>query len=301
MTAHRPLLSCGRFEADARIPGVQGFCAADGTELAYHVYGEGVPLLCVPGGPMRESAYLGDLGGLSARRQLIMLDLRGTGKSAIPADRGSYRCDRLVDDAAALQDHLGLGSVDLLAHSAGANIAVQYAARHGGRVSKLALITPSGRAVGLEPDAEARHEIVILRQDEPWFGEAFAAFGRGAETEDDWRAIAPFFYGRWDAAAQAHWSAGETQTNEAAADGFAAEGAFDPAATRGGLAAFGSPVLVLAGGLDPQWPPRVVAELAVHFPAAEFVIAPGAGHYPWLDDAERFVSAVTAFLDGSSR
>src|SRR5215469_15861719 len=154
---------------------------------------------------MRESAYLGDLGGLSARRQLIVLDLRGTGQSAIPADPGGYRCDRLVDDVAALQDHLGLGSVDLLAHSAGANIAIQYAARHGGRVSKLALITPSGRAVGLWPDAQARHEIVILRQDAPWFGEAFAAFSRGAETDDDWRVIAPFFYGRWDAAAQSHW------------------------------------------------------------------------------------------------
>ena len=36
------------------------FRAADGTELAYHVHGEGVPLICLPGGPMRESAYLGD-------------------------------------------------------------------------------------------------------------------------------------------------------------------------------------------------------------------------------------------------
>ena len=287
-------------EAAAIILGVPSFCTADGTELAYYVYGDGAPLICVPGGPMRESAYLGDLGGLSARRQLIMLDLRGTGKSAIPADPASYRCDRLVDDVAALQDHLGLGTVDLLAHSAGANIAIQYAASRGSRVSKLALITPSGRAVGLEPDAQARHEIVIQRQEEPWFGEAFAVFSRGAETEADWRAIAPFFYGRWDAGAQAHWSAGETQTNEAAADGFAAEGAFDPAATRTGLAAFGSPVLLLAGGLDPQWPPRVVAELAELFPAAELVIEPGCGHYPWLDDADRFVSTVTAFLDGAA-
>ena len=82
------------------------FCAADGTEIAYHVQGEGVPLICLPGGPMRESAYLGDLGGLAGHRQLIMLDLRGTGESAIPADPGSYRCDRLVDDVCALQDHL---------------------------------------------------------------------------------------------------------------------------------------------------------------------------------------------------
>jgi pimeloyl-ACP methyl ester carboxylesterase len=278
------------------------FYAADGTELAYYIQGEGVPLVCLPGGPMRESSYLGDLGGLSAHRRLIMLDLRGTGKSAVPADPGSYRCDRLVEDVSALQDHLGIDSVDLLGHSAGANIAVQYAIRHQRRVNKLALITPSGRAVELEPDSEMRREIVKLRQDEPWFAEAAAAFERvaaGAGTEDDWTALAPFFYGRWDAAAQAHSAAGDEQTNEDAADVFVTEGAFNPAATRAALAAFGSPVFVLAGGLDLQRPPQVVAEFAGLFPAAQLIVQPDAGHYPWLDDAGRFVSTVTAFLDSS--
>jgi len=249
---------------------------------------------------MRASAYLGDLGGLSGYRQLIMLDLRGTGKSAIPADPGSYRCDRLVDDVRALQDHLGLDRADVLGHSAGANIAVQYAARHQHRVNKLALITPSGRAVDLEPDGQTRREIVNLRQDEPWFAEAAAAFERvvaGAGTEADWKAMAPFEYGRWDAAAQAHWTAGEKQASEDAARAFGAEGAFDPAATRAALAAFGSPVLVLFGGVDLQRPPKIAAEFAALSPAAQLVVQPGAGHYPWLDDADRFVSAVTTFLD----
>ena len=280
------------------------FCAADGTELAYHIQGEGVPLVCVPGGPMRASVYLGDLGGLSAHRQLIMLDLRGTGRSAIPADPGSYRCDRLVDDVAALRDHLGLGGFDLLGHSAGANIAVQYAVRYPRRVSKLALITPSGRAVGLEPDSEMRRGIVRLREGEPWFAGAAAAFERIAAdsgSEDDWQAIAPFVYGRWDAAARAHCAAEEAETNEDAAGEFIAEGAFDPAAARAGLAGLAAPVLVLAGGFDLSRPPGVVAEFADLFPAAQLVVQPGAGHYPWLDDAGRFVSAVTAFLNGGPR
>jgi proline iminopeptidase len=276
------------------------FYATDGTELAYRVQGQGAPLVCLPGGPMRDPAYLGDLGGLSAHRQLIMLDLRGTGKSAIPADPGSYRCDRLVEDVSALQDHLSLGRCAVLGHSAGANIAVQYAVRHQERVSKLALITPSGRAVALEPGSEMRREIVKLRQDEPWFAEAAAAFERidaGAGTEDDWKAMDPFVYGRWDAAAQAHCAAEEKQTNEDAALAFAAEGAFDPAATRAALAAFGAPVLVLAGGLDLSRPPGVVAKFAELFPASQLVVQPGAGHYPWLDDEGQFTSAITAFLD----
>jgi proline iminopeptidase len=278
------------------------FPAADGTELAYHVHGEGSPLVCVPGGPMRASAYLGDLGGLSAYRQLILLDLRGTGGSAVPEDTGSYRCDRLVDDVAALQEHLGLDRCDLLGHSAGGNLAVQYATRHPAKVSRLALITPSARSAGLEPDTETRRQIVKLRHDEPWFAEAAAAFeriARGAGSEGDWKALEPFSYGRWDAAAQAHSAAGEAQTNEAAARGFGADGAFDPPGTRAAIAAFGAPVLIVAGSVDLQWPPQVLAEFAALFPGARIIVQPDAGHYPWLDDAGRFVSAVTAFLAGA--
>lgn len=275
------------------------FTAADGTELAYHIQGAGAPLVCVPGGPMRASAYLGDLGGLSAHRQLIMLDLRGTGGSAIPEDPGSYRCDRLAADVSALQDHLGLDRCDLLGHSAGANIAVQYAVAHPQRVGRLVLITPSARAAGLEPDTETRRQIAKLRHGEPWYAGAAAAFERiagGGDSDDDWAALAPFFYGRWDAVAQAHAAANDTEVNEAAAGGFGAEGAFDPPAARAAMAAFGSPVLLLAGGVDLQWPPQVVAEFAALFPAADFLVQPGAGHYPWLDDAGCFVSAVTTFL-----
>jgi proline iminopeptidase len=276
------------------------FDAFDGTELAYHVDGAGDPLICLPGGPMRASAYLGDLGGLSRHRRLILLDLRGTGGSAIPADPSSYRCDRLVDDVLALQDHLGLASADVLGHSAGTNIAVQYALRHPNRVGSLVLVTPSGRSVDREPDTEMRRQILSLRQSEPWFKDAAAAFERiaaGGGAEEDWAATAPFFYGRWDAAAQAHDAADEEQTNEEAAVVFAAEGAFDPVATRAGLADLRTPVLVIGGSLDLQRPPAVTAEYAALFANARLIVQPGAGHFPWLDDPGQFVSAVTEFLN----
>lgn len=79
---------------------------------------------------MQDSAYLGDLGGLSTHRRLVVLDLRGTGQSATPEDASTYRCDRLVDDVEALREHLGLSRMDVLGHSAGTNLAVLYAARY---------------------------------------------------------------------------------------------------------------------------------------------------------------------------
>ena len=274
------------------------FAAPDGTRLAYHASGDGPPLICLPGGPMRDSAYLGTLGGLTAHRRLIRLDLRGTGASEVPTDPTSYRCDRLVDDVEALREELGLDRMDLLAHSAGANLAALYTARHPERVARLTLVTPSVYAVGIPISAEDRLEVARLRGSEPWFGPAFAALEEitaGRATPDSWPAIAPFAHARWDETARAFDEADAKEKNAEAATAYAAEGAFDQAATRAALADFRSPVLVLAGEFDISAPPRAMAEYAGLFPNAEFAVQPGAGHMPWLDDAERFVAAVSAF------
>jgi pimeloyl-ACP methyl ester carboxylesterase len=110
--------------------------------------------------------------------------------------------------------------------------------------------------------------------------------------------MAPLFYGRWDATAQADTAANEEQVNEEAAGLFAGPGAFEPEVTHAALAAFTPPVLVLAGEVDVNTPPRIAAELAAVFPDARLAVQPGAGHYPWLDDPAWFTSAVAAFLDG---
>lgn len=276
------------------------FSAPDGTELAYHVFGDGNPVICLPGGPMQDSVYLGELGGLSAHRRLVMVDPRGTGQSATPEDAASYRCDRLVGDVEALREHLGLDRLDLLAHSGGTNLAALYAARHPERIGKLLLITPSSFAVGIVTTGEGRLEAARLRKDEPWFDVAFAALEAivaGNATDDSRKAIDPFFYGRWDAAAQAHQAAQDGHKNEEAAAAFGAEGAFDPEATRAALATVDAPVLLLAGEVDLNSIPSVVAEFAELFPNAELVVQPGAGHFPWLDDADRFVATTAAFLE----
>ncbi|MEU6781287.1 alpha/beta hydrolase [Nonomuraea angiospora] len=275
------------------------FTSYDGTKLSYHVAGDGAPVVCLPGGPTA-AAYLGDLGGLSAHRQLIMLDPRGTGQSAKPQDTASCRCDRLVADVEALRAHLGLDRMDLLAHCAGANLATQYAARHPRRVSRLALITPSVRAVGVAISGDLRRETARLRRDEPWFPEAFAALEAivaGRATDDDWQAVAPFSYGRWDEVAQAHHAADAERQDPEVMTAFGAPGAFDPDATRAALARFAQPVLLLAGEVDLGAPPRAMAEFAGLFPNAELVIQARAGHFPWLDDADRFRSTVAAFLE----
>ncbi|MEQ0561215.1 alpha/beta hydrolase [Amycolatopsis sp. NEAU-NG30] len=279
------------------------FAAPDGTGLACRLSGSGAgpPVVCLPGGPMRAGAYLGDLGGLSARRRIAVLDLRGTGGSEAPADPATYRCDRQVEDVEALRKHLGLERLDLLGHSAGASLAVRYAARYPERLHRLVLVTPSPRAVGFELTADERRQIIARRADAPWFAAAAAAYESVAArsaTSADWAALAPVYYGRWDAAARRHHAAEAGQRNAVAARMYNSAGAFEPEATRRALGDVTAPVLVLAGELDWIISPAVAAEFAGLFPDGRVVVLPGAAHYPWLDDAAAFGSAVGGFLAG---
>ncbi|MFF8730951.1 alpha/beta fold hydrolase [Streptomyces sp. NPDC015171] len=277
---------------------MSAFTATDGTRLAYHLRGTGEPLAVLPGGPMRASAYLGDLGGLTAHRALALLDLRGTGDSAVPADPATYRCDRMVDDVEAWRAHMGWEHMDLLAHSAGAALAMLYAARHPHRIRRLVLITPNPSALGMRATPEDRLAAALLRADEPWFAQAFPAFRAwlAGEAEFD-DVVLPFFYGRWDDTARAHTVAELDETNEEAGERYFAEGAFTPEATRTALAALTAPVLVHAGEVDGGPRPALARRTAAAFPHAECTVQPGAAHYPWLDDPERFVRGTLAFLD----
>lgn len=284
------------------MPSLTRFSSYDGTELAYSVHGEdapGEPVVCLPGGPMQDTAYLGDLGGLSVHRPLLMLDLRGTGHSAAPDDPETYRCDRQVADLEALRAHLGAERLDLLAHCAGANLAALYAAAHPAHVRRLALVTPSTTAVGLAPDPEERLAVARLRASEPWFEPAYAALEAlvsGHATADHWQAVTPFLYGRWDPAAHEHHLAQEGHRNDRAAALYAAESAFTPDATRAALGALSAPVLLLAGETDLNTPPGVVQEYAGFLGRPEYIVQPHAGHFPWLDAPATFVATVATFL-----
>ncbi|MCJ0875067.1 alpha/beta fold hydrolase [Streptomyces sp. AP-93] len=280
------------------------FTAPDGTELAYHVQGEGEPLVCLPGGAMRASAYLGDLGGLSAGRRLILLDLRGTGDSAVPADTSTYRVDHQVADVEALRIHLGLDGVDLLAHSASGNLALLYAAAHPRRVRRLALITPTCWAVDLTESPEVRLADVRRRAGSEPYDTAIAAYERalaalaagGVPDEADWASAMPLAYGRWGEAARAHAVLSPVQKNAEASAAFAGPGACDPPATRAALGRFAGEVLVLAGELDSNPSSALAARLAQLFARGVVDVQPGGGHFPWLDEAPWFTARVERFL-----
>jgi proline iminopeptidase len=279
---------------------VATFTSYDGTGLAYHESGSGDPLVCLPGGPLLPTSYFAELGGLAAARRLVMLDHRGTGASDEPRDPETFRIDRMVADVEALREHLGLERLDILAHSAGANLTMLYAAAHPERVGRIAFITPGLRAVGVPPSTEALRAELLTRSGEDWFPAAWEAFERieaGEDTEEQWNLVKPVYYGTWNAAAQAHGSLiDETDFRKQAMH--YAEGVFDPEGTRAALADLAIPVLILAGARDFTPTPQIAAEFAGCFPRAtvRLAVQPGAGHFPWAEDSGAFGALVSGWL-----
>jgi pimeloyl-ACP methyl ester carboxylesterase len=275
------------------------FASYDGTELFYRALGDGPPLVCLPGGPGRSAEYLGDLGGLDRARQLILLDPRGVGESADPADPATFGVERLVNDVEALRVHLGLERMDLLAHSAGAVLATLYTAAYPEHLSSLVLITPGLGTVdvnGTEDDLNAAFDRAAAQS---WYPAARAALEQileGNLTMAAFRESRPFYYGRWDAAAQAHAAVGIAERHMAARNGYFADLAIDPPSIRIALTKLAAPVLLLAGELDPMVTPAMVREAAPLFNDAAVVVQPGAAHFPWVDDPAAFAAAVDAFL-----
>jgi pimeloyl-ACP methyl ester carboxylesterase len=275
------------------------FASYDGTEIAYRALGDGPALVCLPGGPGRAADYLGNLGGLDGKRQLILVDPRGVGASADPVDPGTFRADRLVQDVDALRAHLGLERMDLLGHSAGAVLATLYAAAHPQRLSRLLLLTPGLGAVDVSVTEEEFSALIERHSARPWYPAARAALEQivaGSRSLEDFRASRPLFYGRWDSAAENHATMGVAERHQAAREGFFAGLELDVAGVKAALRALTVPVLLYAGDADPLVTPAMVSAAAPLFGDATVITQPGAGHFPWIDDPAAFAAAVEPFL-----
>lgn len=289
------------------------FTSYDGAQLAYRVLGaphtpgtspepSPAPLVCLAGGPARDAAYLGDLGGLSAFRPLIVPDSRGTGGSPTATAPAAYSFPRLADDLEALRVHLGLERFALLAHDAAAATAQAYAAGHPERLSHLVLLNPGSRLQGLLPD-DARAIFESRAADEDWWEDAYVAvqlLGQATDL-DEVRGLllraAPMAYGRWELPQQEHAADEGEQLNPVPRAAFWQ--GVDEEERRGLLARLATvrtPVLVVTGDLDAITGMRAGEAVAASFPHARVQPLHDVGHYPWIDEPEQLRPLLEDFL-----
>jgi len=122
-----------------------GFVEVEGGKLYYEVEGGGHPLLLIHGGLGSLRMWDANVPALAERFQVIRYDTRGFGRTETDDVEFTNR-----GDAAAVLDHLGAQSADVVGQSRGGVIAVDLAIDQPERVDKL--VSVAGGIGGYEPE-----------------------------------------------------------------------------------------------------------------------------------------------------
>ncbi|MDF9301912.1 alpha/beta hydrolase [Tritonibacter mobilis] len=116
------------------------FETSDGLSLYYEEHGspDGIPLICLPGLTRDGQDFRYALPHLGDYR-VILMDLRGRGRSDYAQDPASYNILTEAGDVIALMDHLGLTRAALLGTSRGGLVAMAIAGTARDRLQAVIL------------------------------------------------------------------------------------------------------------------------------------------------------------------
>lgn len=256
----------------------------NGVQLTYQQAGEGEPVVLIHGWTMSQELWRQQVPALAKSHRVITYDLRGHGRSEKPA-AGPYDLPTFAKDLERLLAGLGVERTALVGWSMGASVAVAFAAQHPERVRRLVLVAGTPLLVAKPdfphalPPEQARAFAERLSQD---YGEAMRAFVDMMLPDSD------------DAELR-RWIHGVTQqTNgQIAAAILEIAGTTD---TRPWVRGVSVPTLVLHGERDSVCLPDAARYYAETIPDARLHLFEGAGHCPFLTQAEAFNRELIAFL-----
>jgi len=125
----------------------EGYINLYGYKTWYSVYGDlksgATPLLTLHGGPGYTHNHLQNLSQLAERGMpVILYDQLGCGNSDTPDNPGLWTIELFVEEINALRSALQLDSINLLGHSWGGSLAVEYLFTQPAGVQKLILSSP---------------------------------------------------------------------------------------------------------------------------------------------------------------
>lgn len=124
----------------------------NGIRLYYEIYGDGEPIVMLPGGMMTIPELSGIIEPLSKTYKVIGVEPQGHGHTA-DTDR-PLKQETMADDVAALLDHLGLESAHVFGYSLGAEIALRVAFQHPKKVRRLVVMSTGFARDGWYPEAQ---------------------------------------------------------------------------------------------------------------------------------------------------
>ncbi|MEZ4703030.1 MAG: alpha/beta fold hydrolase [Rhodothermales bacterium] len=281
-----------------------GLMPINGTELYVKQMGAGEPIVVVHGGPVLEHGYLlPHLAPLADDYRLIFFDQRLSGRSAAQVDSADVTMAMFVEDIEQLRTELGLGTIHLMGHSWGGQLAMRYAMAHPEALRSLVLLDPMPPSVALWQQEEAE----LSRRDTPADSAARAAIMASdafqARDPDAIRQLLllsfkPQFYNaaRLDSL---HLYVPPDYMDRSARFGYLwpelSEYDLLP-----GLADVRTPTLILYGDNEPAASISGIP-LERTMPNARLVTIPASGHFPFIENRDAFFREVRAFLTRPER
>jgi pimeloyl-ACP methyl ester carboxylesterase len=280
----------------------QRLTTADGRTLAYRRVGSGPSLICHGGGPGFSGLYLQNVGGLDQDFELVLPDPRGTGGSDRPADVRAYSNEDYANDVEELREHLGLERINLLGHSHGGVVAMDYAALFPDRVDKLVLASTLARFQ--EEQVAAMDAGMEAKSGEPWYDDARAALeaeqAGDFETDEELGELAlrefPFYFARYGDKERAYLDSLRADTPNADTLRYFNEEVFPTFDLRPQLEQITAPTLVITGEDDFITGPVCADEIEQSLRDVRKVLIPGAGHFVFVETPEAFREVVRDFM-----
>ncbi len=257
----------------------------DGETLAYVDMGpkDGRPVLLVHGYTDSARDWVPLIPYLFGRLRLIVVDLRGHGRSGKPECCYTY-------DLKLLLDHLGIVRADVVGHSLGSLIAQSFGETWPERTGKVVLISSSGG-----PSCSATAEELKRRETAFDYRGAIRALRDPIDPESKFMVLwwaSPGFVDpdflrrqREDAARipARVWLAILDQ-------------GLDMSGLASTLPQLKAPVLLIWGEKDPIMLPEVRRTLVAALPAAEVKVFAGLGHNPFWETPRGVADVVNGFL-----
>jgi proline iminopeptidase len=277
----------------------QGKVPAGDIDIAYTAVGSGKPLIVVHGGPGIGARYLRKLDAWADEYQIVCYDQRGCGATEL-GDPEKVGFKGNIDDLDALRTGLGIEKANLVGHSAGALLAMLYAAHRPERAASLMLLNAAPPLVKeLQDRLWANMAARRTAEDDAEKQEIESSEGfqkRDPKTLERYfvNMYRPFFRDRANLAKIDMGFTHVTATNvlEAWERTFADIEDLDPI---GSLAQIACPTLVVHGEHDPV-PEEWSRLLADRIPGARYAFLEGCNHFAHIDDPGVLAGAVKPFL-----
>jgi pimeloyl-ACP methyl ester carboxylesterase len=254
----------------------QEFVEVRGSRLYVQIFGRGRPVVFLHGGLHHfDNSFSKQRDEFALSHTVIGIDQRGHGYS--PDDSRPFSYQDMADDTAEVIRVLRLGTVDVVGHSDGGNVALRLARTHPEVVRRVVV---SG--ANLRPSL-SKDELQLRRR---WSDQELAEFLSRFEQR-----LPPTFRSEYEAVTPdgaAHWSTVLAKSYRLWLTPVVIDSA--------DLAAIRAPVLVIAGDKDLS-SIEETAELYRGLRKAQLFIVPASGHGTFSDRPELVNLAIRQFLE----